>query len=689
MATWWPSGDDILSVRGLTVAFAGSEGTEHVAVKDFSLTIGAGEFVGVMGEPGCGKSTAAMGMMGLVRPPGRIVSGEVHYLGRDLLAMNDAELDAIRGKDIGLIVQSPRTSLHPMLTVGRQIENVYLAHNRVSRRAARARAIEMLQLVGINDPERRVKSYPHELSTGMTQRVLIAMAMSSGPKLLIADEPTSGLDVTIQAQFLDQMWETANRLEYIEVVAGFAAMGAAVVTINTRLAANELEAICRDCGPRVLVVDQACEELARSAALDGIERVLVIGGSYDEWLARAAPEEPDETPEEWQPFAISYTSGTTGTAKGIVLSHRSRVLSCFGMAAEYGCYGPNDTHLAFAPLFHGGGFVFALAAVFFGGFCELLPRFDPEGVLQRLCDGRFTGTFMVPTHFHAILNLGEGVLAGYRNHGLTALVSNAAPLPQVTKEKIVAQFGEGVLHETYGSTEAGIVTNLRPPDQLRKKSCVGLPFVGNRIRLLDDEGKEAAPGEVGELFSTSPYLFNGYWNKPDETTATMRDGWVSAGDMARRDEEGYLYIVDRKNLRRGQRLSARSGGRALAASGGARGGRGRRAGRVLGRADQGFRRPAGERAALARGTDRLRQGEPCRLQGPQRGRFHRRAAAQSGRQGAEAGAQGDGRVSGGAGTIEHRFVVCGGRRVMVRRAGSGPPVVLLHESPARRRRSSP
>ena len=110
--------DEILSVRGLTVAFAGSEGAEHVAVKDFSLTIGAGEFVGVMGEPGCGKSTAAIAMMGLVRPPGRIVSGEVHYLGRDLLAMSDAELDAIRGRDIGLIVQSPRTSLHPMLTVG-------------------------------------------------------------------------------------------------------------------------------------------------------------------------------------------------------------------------------------------------------------------------------------------------------------------------------------------------------------------------------------------------------------------------------------------------------------------------------------------------------------------------------------------------------------------------------------------
>ncbi len=203
--------DPILAVRDLTVSFAGSAGGSHVAVKDFSLTIGAGEFVGIMGEPGCGKSTAAIAMMGLVRPPGKIVKGAVSYLGQDLLTMSDTELDAIRGREIGLIVQSPRTSLHPMLTVGRQIENVYRAHNKVGRKAARKHAIEMLRLVGINDPERRVKSYAHELSTGMTQRVLIAMAMSSSPKLLIADEPTSGLDVTIQAQFLDQMWETANR----------------------------------------------------------------------------------------------------------------------------------------------------------------------------------------------------------------------------------------------------------------------------------------------------------------------------------------------------------------------------------------------------------------------------------------------------------------------------------------------
>ena len=273
--------DDILSVRALTVAFAGSEGTEHIAVKDFSLTIGAGEFVGVMGEPGCGKSTAATAMMGLVRPPGRIVSGEVHYLGRDLLSMNDAELDAIRGKDIGLIVQSPRTSLHPMLTVGRQIEKVYRAHNRVSRKAAHARAIEMLQLVGINDPERRVKSFPHELSTGMTQRVLIAMAMSSGPKLLIADEPTSGLDVTIQAQFLDQMWETANRT------------GSAVLVVT-----QDLGIVANYCD-RVVIMERgeiveasAVRDFFAAPAHDYSRRILSLQRESAASVAGAAEAEP-------------------------------------------------------------------------------------------------------------------------------------------------------------------------------------------------------------------------------------------------------------------------------------------------------------------------------------------------------------------------------------------------------------
>jgi oligopeptide/dipeptide ABC transporter ATP-binding protein len=150
-------------------------------------------------------------MLGLVRPPGEIPVGTVEFLGQNLLEMGEEELRAIRGRDIGMIVQNPRSSLHPMLRVGTQISNVYRAHKKVSKKEAWQHAIEMLRMVGINDPEQRVTAYAHELSSGMAQRVLIAIALSSSPKLLIADEPTSGLDVTIQAQFLDQMWENVQQ----------------------------------------------------------------------------------------------------------------------------------------------------------------------------------------------------------------------------------------------------------------------------------------------------------------------------------------------------------------------------------------------------------------------------------------------------------------------------------------------
>jgi len=129
---------------------------------------------------------------------------------------------------------------------------------------------------------------------------------------------------------------------------------------------------------------------------------------------------------------------------------------------------------------------------------------------------------------------------------LRTIMSNAAALPQAVKERIVGYFGAGLLHETYGSTEAGVVTNLRPQDQLLRKQSVGRPFAVTRIRLLDDDGRDVKDGEVGELYSLSPYIFNGYYNQPEETAAALRDGWVTAGDLARRDADGFLYIVDRK-----------------------------------------------------------------------------------------------------------------------------------------------
>ena len=200
----------LLKVEGLTVGYPVPGGMfRPVDGVDFSIR--EREVVGLVGDAGSGKSTAALALLGLCRPPGRILSGSVHFEDRNLLELSDEDLRSVRGRDIGIIVQNPRNALNPMLRVGAQIGYAYRAHNKASSADARRQAVEMLRMVGINDPERRVEAYAHELSGGMAQRALIAMALSSKPKLLIADEPTSGLDVTIQAQFLDQMWQTVQQ----------------------------------------------------------------------------------------------------------------------------------------------------------------------------------------------------------------------------------------------------------------------------------------------------------------------------------------------------------------------------------------------------------------------------------------------------------------------------------------------
>ncbi len=336
-----------------------------------------------------------------------------------------------------------------------------------------------------------------------------------------------------------------NCLEYLEIVCGAADAGVAVATLNPKLVTREIEYTCNDCEAAVLFVHPELAPLAKDADLPTVRRIIVLGDEYEGLLRSASPSAPVAF-EEWDPFVIHYTSGTTGEPKGVVLPHRARALLFFAMATEYGCYSPDDRYLATAPLFHGAGFAFAMAAVFFGGHAEILPRYEPEGFIRRMRDGHFSGTFLVPTHFHALFELPSRTLGARGPGTLRTIVANAAPLAQATKERIVEYFGEGILHETYGSTEIGIATNLRPPDQLRKERSVGLPFICTHVKLLDEDGNPVPTGEVGELFSDSPFKFNGYYNRPEETQSAMRGAWFSAGDMAVQDEEGYLYLVDRK-----------------------------------------------------------------------------------------------------------------------------------------------
>ena len=183
------------------------------AVDGVSYKVDRSQTLGVVGESGCGKSVTALSIMRLVaNPPGRIVGGQIRFQGKNLLALSEPQMERIRGNDISMIFQEPMTSLNPVFTVGHQISEAVILHQKLSNRDALDKAIEMLRLVHIPEPERRVHEYPHQLSGGMRQRVMIAMALSCNPKILIADEPTTALDVTIQAQILDLMKELQDKL---------------------------------------------------------------------------------------------------------------------------------------------------------------------------------------------------------------------------------------------------------------------------------------------------------------------------------------------------------------------------------------------------------------------------------------------------------------------------------------------
>jgi long-chain acyl-CoA synthetase len=304
---------------------------------------------------------------------------------------------------------------------------------------------------------------------------------------------------------------------------------------------------CDDADAQLLFVDEATERTLRGTSFRSVRQVVTFGGDYEEWLAAADAAVALPDVNEWDAWTIPYTSGTTGRPKGVILSHRARVLVGLLSQTEFGCFSPRDVFLAISPMSHGAGLGFPLAALLGGGTVEIMDRFDAAAVLNALKHRGVTGTFMVPTHFHSIFALGIDVLEAHRGFGLKAIIANAAPLSQAMKRKIVPFFGDDVLFEIYGSTESGLVTSLSPQWQLSRESCVGLPFAHTEMKVLDERGAECPPDVVGEVFSRSPCMFNGYWNRPQETAAAFRDGWLSVGDMGRRDADGFLYLVDRKN----------------------------------------------------------------------------------------------------------------------------------------------
>jgi peptide/nickel transport system ATP-binding protein len=248
-------GEPLLKVTDLRTQFFTLDGVTR-AVDGVEFTIGAGETLGIVGESGCGKSVTALSIMRLLPPRlGRIVSGSVEFDGVDLAGLSEAEMRAVRGNRIAMIFQEPMTSLNPVLTIGDQIAEAVMIHQKKDRGAAMARAAEMLRLVRIPDAERRVRDYPHHFSGGMRQRVMIAMALSCNPQLLIADEPTTALDVTIQAQILQLVLELKGRF------------GAAVMLIT-----HDLGVVAETC-QRVIVM-YAGRKVEEAAVTDLFDRPM-------------------------------------------------------------------------------------------------------------------------------------------------------------------------------------------------------------------------------------------------------------------------------------------------------------------------------------------------------------------------------------------------------------------------------
>lgn len=203
--------ETLLEIRGLKTYFYTESGVVH-AVDGVDLTVRPGEVLGLVGESGCGKSVTSLSVMRLIAPPGRIVAGEIIFDGRNLLALPESEMRRIRGERISMIFQQPQSSLNPVFKIGDQVAEVFRVHQKMKKQEAWQRAVELLAMVGIPDPERRAHSYPHQISGGMAQRVMIAMALALRPALLIADEPTTALDVTIQAQILDLIRQLQRQL---------------------------------------------------------------------------------------------------------------------------------------------------------------------------------------------------------------------------------------------------------------------------------------------------------------------------------------------------------------------------------------------------------------------------------------------------------------------------------------------
>ncbi len=349
-----------------------------------------------------------------------------------------------------------------------------------------------------------------------------------------------------------------NSIEIVEAYLAAAKTGMVIVPVHFRFLGSEIKNIIDNSDAKAFVVHDEFTETVDSikSKLNNItpDRYVVVGEKvkgykeYEEFIRKASEKELEINVECKDPWILLYTSGTTGMPKGVIRSHESYIAFFLINAVDFG-FNEHDVCLNVMPLYHVNSTFYTFLFLYLGGTAYIHParHFNAEEILEIIEREKITYISLIPTHYNLILNVSEE--AKKRDvSSIRKLLCSSAPVTKSMKKEIMKFFPGVELYEAYGSTEAGLVTILKPEDQMRKLGSIGYEAVGTDfIKILDEDGKEVGVGEVGELYSRGPMLFDEYYKMSEKTASSFCGEWFSAGDLAKCDEEGFYYIVDRKD----------------------------------------------------------------------------------------------------------------------------------------------